>query len=41
MEDVVAHRAETLGFAFGQTFTGYISMTTASFSGNSTNFGVL
>ena len=38
---VVTHRAKTLGFASGLTFTGYISMTIASFAGNSTNFGVL
>ena len=38
---VVTHRAETLGLVFVLTSTGYISMTIASFSGNSTNFGVL
>ena len=38
---VVTHRAETLGLVFVLTFTGYISMTIASFSGNLTNLGVL
>ena len=38
---VVTHRNKALGFVSGLTFTVYISMTIASFSGNSTNLGVL
>ena len=37
---VVTHRSMTLGFASGLTFTGYISMTIASFSGNWENCGL-
>ena len=37
---VVTHRAKTLGLASGLTFTGYVSTTNASFSGNLKNLGV-